>query len=294
MSSSKSWSDNERVAVVTGATSGIGKEVARGLAAQGFRAVVVGRGAERAREAADEIARTTGNPRVDAVPVGDLARRSDMRGVASDLLDRYPRVDVLVNNAGAYFSTRDVTPDGLERTFALNVLAPFVLTQLLVPRLRAGAPSRVVQVTSAAHRGRRVNFDDLDAGLRYHGFEAYGRSKLELLLLTREFARRLSGSGIAVNAVHPGFIRSGFGDNNPGGGGLGVRVGKRLFARSVRFGASAVVFAATDRSLEGVSGEYFSGRHRAAGSAATRDSAVARRLFERCRELSGIPSDSEP
>ncbi len=278
-----------RVAVVTGATGGIGHAVARDFATQGLTTVVVGRGADRSRAAAEEIARSTGNTRVEWVGVADLAVRSETKQLAAALLERYPAIHVFVNNAGAYFSRREMTSDGLERTFALNVLAPFTLTSLLADRLRVSAPARVVQVSSAAHLGTRVDLGDLQSAGTYSGFDVYGRSKLELILLTREFARRLAGTGVSVNAVHPGFIRSGFGDNNPGGAGLGVKIGKFLFARSVKHGMREVSFVASDPSVASISGEYFSRRRVARASTASYDMAMARKLFDACRDLAGTP-----
>jgi NAD(P)-dependent dehydrogenase (short-subunit alcohol dehydrogenase family) len=283
-----------RVAVVTGATKGIGYAVARELARQGFTTVLVGRGADRSRAAAEEIAKSTANARVESVGVDDLAVRAQMKQLAATLLARYPEIHVLVNNAGAYFSRREVTSDGLERTFALNVLAPFTLTSLLADRLRVSAPARIVQVSSAAHLGMHLELRDLQSAASYSGFDVYGRTKLELILLTREFARRLAGTGVTVNAVHPGFIRSGFGDNNAGGAGLGVKIAKFLFARSVQHGMQEVSFVATDPSVSSVSGEYFS-RHRVArASTASYDMTAARTLFEACRALAGTPDLPEP
>lgn len=287
-------SPRARVAVVTGATSGIGRETARRLAALGWTTVVVGRGADRTARVAGEIAREAGNTQVDAVAIQDLALRSDAKELASALLSRYPEIHLLVNNAGAYFARRDVTPDGLERTFALNVLAPFLLTSLLADRLRVSAPSRVVNVASAAHLGTTLYLNDLQSASHFQGFAAYGRSKLALILLTREFARRLAGTGVTVDAVHPGFIRSGFGDNNPGGAGLGVRVAKFLFARSVGTGARTVVYVATDPDAAAITGEYFSGRRVGRASAASYDMTTARSLYDACRELSGAPDLPDP
>jgi len=284
----------DRVAVVTGATRGIGLSVAHELASRGFTTIVVGRGVDRVQWIAAEIARTSGNPRVEPLGLEDLAVRTQAKEVANELLARFPAIHVLVNNAGAYFARREVTPDGLERTFALNVLAPFALTSLLADRMRVSAPARVVQVTSAAHLGQRVDFADLQSEAAYRGFEAYGRSKLELILLTREFARRLRGTGVVVNAVHPGFVRSGFGDNNPGGAGFGVRVAKLLFAHSLGYGMRNVVFVATDPGAGAVTGEYFS-RHRVArASPESYDMVAARRLYDACRELAGTPELPDP
>ncbi len=268
------------VAIVTGATSGLGQEIARELAARGRAVVVVGRGADRADAVAKEIARLTGNARVESIGVADLSRPVEVRKLADEILARYPRVSLLVNNAGAIFRHREVTADGLERTFALNVLAPFLLTELLADRLRASAPARVVNVASAAHYRHRINFADLQSQQHYSGYAVYGTSKLELILLTREFARRFAGSGVTVNAVHPGFVASGFGQNNGGGFAFTVRIVGRLFGRSLARGADTPVFVATDPSVAAVTGEYFSDRVVHAGDPASRDTDAASTLFD--------------
>ncbi len=276
-----------KVAVVTGSTSGIGRAVALALAARGATTVVVGRRNERAEAAANEISRATHNPNIFPIAVTDLALRSEAHRLVSVLRNEHPRIDVLVNNAGGYFHRREVTAEGLERTFALNVLAPFILTSGLADCLAAAAPARVVQVSSEAHRGHRVDFDDLQSSRGYRGFRTYGRSKLELTLLTREFARRLRGRGVSVNAVHPGFVASGFGRNNPGGVGIGFGILSKLFGRSVRRGADPVIFAASDASLASTTGAYLARHHVGRGSAASQDDRSARRLFDACAELAG-------
>ena len=278
-----------KVAVVTGATSGIGREVAYRLALDGATTVVVGRGDARAEATARQLAAASGNPRVEWIGVSDLALLSEGRRVAHEVRERYPKVGVLVNNAGAYYGRRETTGDGLERTFALNVLAPFVLTTELERVLRAGAPSRVVQVASAAHRGYALDFSDLQSERAYRGFGAYGRSKLALLLLTRELARRWPANEVTVNAVHPGFVRSGFGRNNPGATALAIRVGSAIFGTSVRKGADTPVYVASDPSLAGISGAYFARRRTAPGSAASRDTGAAARLYQVCTELAATP-----
>jgi len=269
-----------RTAVVTGATSGIGREIALGLARLGAKTVVIGRGGERSRGVATDIARDSGNADVDSIGVSDLALKSEMVRLTEECLRRYEKIHVLVNNAGAYFRRREVTSEGLERTFALNVLAPFVLTNRLTNRLRESAPSRVVQVSSAAHFGHSVEFDDLQQERRYRGFTAYGISKLELVMLTEEFARRLEGSGTTVNAVHPGFVHSGFGQNNGGGTALGIRISAALFGLSPRRGAETPLFAATSPSLDQVTGQYFSRKKAVPASPQARDPEAARRLFQ--------------
>jgi len=277
-----------RVAVVTGATSGIGREIALGLARQGATTVVVGRGEGRAARAAAEIAQESGNRNVDSVRVDDLAVLAETRQLAGSLLAKCPAVHILVNNAGAYFHRRERTSDGLERTLALNVLAPYLLMTLLAPRLVESAPSRIVNVSSAAHGQGRLDFNDLQSTRRYAGFRAYGTSKLELLLLTREYARRLRPTGVTVNAVHPGFVRSGFALNNSGGVRIGMRI-VSIFGRSVRRGADTPIYVASAPELASVTGEYFSDRTRRPGSPESNDLESARRLVEECARMSGVP-----
>jgi NAD(P)-dependent dehydrogenase (short-subunit alcohol dehydrogenase family) len=283
-------SPNGRVAVVTGATSGIGRVVAERLAALKWTVVVVGRGEGRAVQAAGEIEKATGNPNVFPLPVSDLALRSEVRRVAAVLLDKYPRIHLLVNNAGGYFHRREVTSEGLERTFALNVVAPFLLTTLLADRLHDSSPARVVQVASEAHRGTSVDFTDLQSLRHYRGFRAYGRSKLELLLLTRELAHRLQGRGVTVVAVHPGFVASGFGRNNGRAIGYTIRFFASIFGTSVRRGADAVFRAATDPFLATANGEYILRGAVHPGSSESRDPVTALRLFGAVGELARAPA----
>jgi len=278
-----------RVAVVTGATSGIGKEVARGLARQGASVVIVGRGDGRAARVATEIGQSTGNPDITSLRADDLALQAQVRTLGAAVLDRFPQVHILVNNAGAYFARRDVTSEGLERTFALNVLAPYTLTTMLLPRLRAGAPARVVNVSSAAHRGARVDLSDLQSTGRYGGFSVYGASKLELIWLTREFARRLAGTGVTVNAVHPGFVHSGFGLNNGGGTAFLIRVTGKLFGRTLVRGADTPTYVASSPEISTVTGSYFANRKVNPGSPDSQDLVRAAQLFDACARLSGLP-----
>ncbi len=277
------------MAVVTGGTSGIGLEIVRGLAARGAHTVIVGRGAHRAAQIAQEVRQETCNAEVEGVEVADLALRSSWPSLAAELERRLPAIHVLVNNAGALFMRRETTADGVERTFALNVLAPLALTAFLQDRLRSSAPARVVNVASAAHEGNSLDLDDLQSARTYSGFRTYGRSKLELILLSRELALRFAGTGVTVNAVHPGFVRSGFGLNNRGGTALVIGALAFVFGKNVRTGAKTPIRVAGDPDLEHVSGEYFSGGHVATGSSASRDLVSARRLYERCLPWTGAP-----
>jgi NAD(P)-dependent dehydrogenase (short-subunit alcohol dehydrogenase family) len=288
MAASSSPNLSGRVAVVTGATSGIGREVALGLARLGARTVVVGRGPGRANRTATEIAHESQNPNVEGLEVSDLAAISEVQSLAKTLLDRYPAIHILVNNAGAYFRRRMVTSDGLERTFALNVLTPYILTAALGPRLIASAPARVVNVASEAERSGRVNFDDLQFEHGYRGFRAYGTSKLELIWLTREFAQRFAGKSVTVNAVHPGYVRSGFGLNNGGGTAFAMRILGALFARSVAKGADTVIWAASASELAAENGKYYHDRAPLVGTLASQDMTSAHRLAEVCARLSGV------
>ena len=201
--------------LVTGGTSGIGRATAAGLAAMGAHVAIAGRDRERGEEAAREIHATSG-AQVD-VFVADLSSQAEVRRLAGEVLGALPRIDVLVNNAGGYWNTRHVTADGLERTFALNHLAPFLLTDLLLDRLKAGGRARVVTVASGAHTMGRIDFDDLEGERSYSGSRAYNQSKLANVLFTYELARRLVGSGVTANALHPGVVRTSFGADDPGG-----------------------------------------------------------------------------
>jgi NAD(P)-dependent dehydrogenase (short-subunit alcohol dehydrogenase family) len=284
-----------RVAVVTGATSGIGFETAKGLAARGATTVVVGRGVDRARAAAQEISRATANAKVTSVGVRDLALMSETKLLADSLLSEYPKIHILVNNAGAYFRHREVTAEGHERTFALNVLSPFFLTSALMARMVDSAPARIVNVASSAHRGQSMDTKRLENPAEEYGsgYGAYGQSKLELILLTREQSRRLTGSGVTANAVHPGFVRSGFAQNNGGSTAVTVRFFSLLFGRSVRSGARPPIFVATDASLDGVTGTYFDRFRASPGSPQSQDLADARRLYESCLLATGAPEFPE-
>lgn len=276
-----------KVCVITGATSGIGLVAAERLAAMGARLVLVGRDKARGEAALARIKRRSPGAQL-RIHYADLSRLAEMNRLAAEIAAVEPRIDVLVNNAGAMFQQRGVTEDGLERTFALNHMAYFVLSNRLRDRLAAAAPSRIVSVASDAHRGNTLDFADLQATRNYRGFTAYGRSKLANILFTRELARRLAGSGVTANCLHPGFVASRFGDNNPGLFRLGLGIAKSVFAVSPEKGAETIVYLAASPEVAGVSGGYFAKCRPAAPTEAARDDTAARRLWEESARLAKL------
>lgn len=275
-----------RVCLLTGATLGIGRAAAEALASRDLELILVARDRTRLEALAGELRGRAPGAKV-GVLAGDLSRVSEVRRIAAEFRATHHRLDLLLNNAGALFARREVTPEGRERTFALNHLAYFVLTQELLPLLKSSAPSRIVNVSSGAHRGVRIDFDDLDyARGRYRPFVAYGRTKLMNLLFTRDLARRLAGTGVTVNAMHPGFVRTGFGQNNAGMLGTLVKWGQ-AFARTPEKGAETLVYLATSPEVEGVTGKYFHDRRESQSSQAAQDMETARRLWETSVQLVG-------
>jgi NAD(P)-dependent dehydrogenase (short-subunit alcohol dehydrogenase family) len=281
-----------KVCLVTGATSGIGRETAFGLAARGATTLLAARDEARAKATVDAIRRETGNADVDFV-LADLSEQAQVRRMAAEVLDRYPRLYVLVNNAGAMFWRRRVTADGLEMTFALDHLAPFLLTNLLLDRLKASIPSRVVTVASEAHEGAQVPFDDLQQEhTRYRPLRVYGQAKLANLLFTYELARRLAGTGVTANALHPGFVASNFAQGNSQAMKTLMLV-TRPFSISPQEGAKTSIYLAASPEVESVSGEYFIKCKPARSSAASYDEAAARRLWDASMQLTGLTGGRE-
>lgn len=274
-----------KVCLVTGATRGIGRVAARELARLGATVLVTARDPGRGRDTAEEIRRDAG--REVEVLEADLASQASIRRLAGEVRRRTDRLHVLLNDAGAIYAERRVSPDGRELTFALNHLGYFLLTNLLLDPLREGAPSRVVCVASEAHRRARVDWDDLDGERGYRAWKAYGQSKLANVLFTRELARRLEGSGVTANCLHPGVVATGFGRNNRGLFGTLMKLAAPLLASPAE-GADTAVWLATAPEVAGISGEYFARRRAVRPSRAAQDMVAARRLWEVSEALTGI------
>jgi NAD(P)-dependent dehydrogenase (short-subunit alcohol dehydrogenase family) len=274
-----------RICLVTGANSGIGKAAAAALARMGAHLLMVCRDRGRGEQAQAEIAGESPDAEVELF-VADLGSQQSVRDLSDDLHRRFDHLNVLVNNAGAYLNTRLVSLDGLEETFAVNHLGAFLLTNLLLDLLGAGAPSRIVNVSSGAHLRAHINFDDLQSERRYNAWKAYGQSKLANVLFTYELARRLEGTGVTVNAVHPGVVRTNFGSS----GGF-VRFGTRIagpFLLTPEKGADTVVWLASSPEVDGVSGKYFLRRKPSRTSAEARDRTVQDRLWQVSADLTHI------
>jgi NAD(P)-dependent dehydrogenase (short-subunit alcohol dehydrogenase family) len=275
-----------KTVLLTGASSGIGRATALGLAQQGATLLLVGRTPERCAETLAEIRQRTGRDDV-AMLQADLSSQEDVRRLAGEVLARAERLDVLVNNAGVTLARRELTVDGLEATFATNHLAYFLLTGLLLPRLRASAPARIVNVASDAHRIGKLDLDDLQNERSYGVMRVYGQSKAANILFTQELARRLTGTGVTVNCLHPGGIRSNLGrGNGPILDALHRFVS--LFLKSPEQGARTSLHLASSPEVEGISGRYWKDCREHAPSAHARDPELARRLWEKSEELTGL------
>ena len=277
-----------RTVLVTGATGGIGKATALGLATMGADLAITGRDRERTEGAAREI-RAAGGRQVDAF-VADLSSQSEVRRLANEVLQSLPRIDVLVNNVGGYWNTRQVTADGLERTFALNYLAPFLLTNLLLDRLKQSAPARVVTVSSGAHPAGRIDFDDLQGERSYSGATAYSQSKLATVLFTYELARRLQARAVTANALHPGVVRTSFGAEDPGGAQRLLVPFVRPFLKTPAQGAATSIYLASSPDVEQVTGLYFANSKPKRSSKRSYDEVSAARLWQVSADLVGLPA----
>ena len=281
-----------RAVLVTGGSRGIGRATALGLATMGARVAITGRDRERTEDAAREI-RAAGGGQVD-VFVADLAAQSEVRRLADEVLQSLSRIDVLINNAGGYWHTRHVTADGLERTFAVNHLAPFLLTNLLLDRLEQSASARVVTVSSNAQTTGRIDFNDLQGERSYSGGRAYNQSKLANVLFSYELARRLQTTSVTANALHPGIVSTSFGAEDPAGL-------QRLFVPIVRpfmktpiQGAATSIYLASAPDLEQVTGRYFVNSKPKRSSKRSYDEAAAARLWQVSADLVGLTTPGSP
>nr|MBA3611304.1 SDR family oxidoreductase [Rubrobacter sp.] len=272
-----------KVVLLTGGTSGIGKAGAVALAAMGATVVVTGRSPERGAAAVAEIKAQSGNESVELM-IADLSAQSEVRRLAAEFLERYERLDVLVNNAGLVSSKRTETPDGLETTFAINHLAPFLLTNLLLDRMQESGAGRIVTTSSEAQRWGRIDFDDLQSKRKYGGMSVYGMTKLANVMFTRELAARLEGTGVTANCFHPGAVNTNFGQNNNGPMTLLFRVFKPLM-RSPEQGADTLIWLASVPEVEGVSGKYFSDRKETSAPKIAYDPIALRKLWEMSADL---------
>jgi NAD(P)-dependent dehydrogenase (short-subunit alcohol dehydrogenase family) len=279
---------SEKVVLITGATNGIGKVTALELAKQGYTVVIVGRNPTKTQATVSEIKLQSGSSTVDAL-IADLSSLAEIRRLADEFRQRYSRLDVLVNNAGAFYASRQESVNGYEMTFAVNHLAYFLLTNLLLDMLKASAPARIVNVSSDAHKGAKINFDDLQSTQNYgaQGFGAYGVSKLANILFTYELARQLEGTGITVNVLHPGLVATGFGTNNGGLMKLAMRFIHR-FSISPEQGADTIIYLASSPEVEGVTGKYWVKRKAIRSTDVSYNEADQKRLWNVSAEMTGL------
>lgn len=276
-----------RTVLVTGGTGGIGKATAIGLATMGARVGITGRDRARAEQAAADIRAASGNPAVD-VFAADMSSQAEVRRLAASVLDAYPRLDVLVNNVGGFWAHRQSTADGLERTFALNHLAPFLLTNLLLGRLMASAPARVVTVASGEQTRGRIEFDDLQGARVYSGQRAYSQSKLANVMFSNELARRLEGTGVTANSLHPGVVRTNFGAEDPAGFFAVMGGVVRPFLKTPAKGAKTSIYLASSPDVEGVTGQFFANCKPKAANKVAYDTGMTARLWQVSADLVGV------
>lgn len=280
----KNHSMHGKTCLITGATNGIGEATARALADMGAQVIGVGRNAEKCARVEHQIRALTGNPNVSYL-LADLSDLEQVLQLARRIREKYKELHVLINNAGAFFLRRQLNPQGFEMTFALNHLSYFMLTNLLIDRLIASAPARIVIVASGAHNTGTIHFEDLNLSRGYNGWKAYAQSKLANILFAYELARRLQGYNITVNAMTPGFVATGIGKNN----GILVRLAlwplHRLGAQKPEEGARTVIYLATSPKVEGITGKYFISEKPVPSSPASYDEQAARSLWDASEAL---------
>jgi len=276
----------DRIVMITGANSGIGKAASLALANMGATVVMVARNKERGEAARAEIVRESGNSSVDLL-LADLSSLESVRQLATEFQKQYPKLHVLINNAGLFNQRRHVTTDGYENTFATNYLAPFLLTNLQLDLVKASAPSRIINVSSVGHYNGHINFDDLNLEKEYGGWKAYGQSKLALVLFTHELARKLQGSGVTVNAVHPGTVATNIWTRPFGPAGF-ITALPKLFMASPEKGAETIVYLASSRDAQSLSGEYLEKLKVKKSSDESYNEEIAQRLWDVSAKLTHL------
>jgi len=272
-----------KICLVTGSTNGIGKSTAIELARMGATVVIIGRDAQKTFEVVKEIRATSGNPNVDSL-LADLSSQREVRRLATDFKRKYSQLHVLINNAGGFFLRRQLSVDGIEMTFALNHLASFLLTDLLLDTIQASAPARIINVSSDAHASGKIEFDNLQGEQNFRP-SAYDNSKLANILFTLELARRLEGTGVTVNALHPGFVATGFAKNNGKVIAALVSVFAPLVARSPVKGAETSIYLASSPNVEGMTGKYFYDSQVISAAPQATDMVLARKLWDASTEM---------
>jgi NAD(P)-dependent dehydrogenase (short-subunit alcohol dehydrogenase family) len=270
---------NGKQILITGATNGIGLAAAEALAALGANVAIVGRSEPRTKIAAARIRAAAAKGATVETFVAELSSQTSVRKLAAETLNRFPRLDALINNAGAMYTTRQLSVDGIELTWAVNHLAPFLLTTLLLDRLKASAPARIITTASDAHQGARIPFDDLKAERSYRGFGRYGETKLANILFTAELARRLEGTSVTASCFHPGLVATGFNHNNGVLMGLAMTIVSPI-ARSAEKGAETLVWLASSPADTVASGQYYFDMRPKTASVAGQDKEAARRLWD--------------
>lgn len=276
-----------KIAFITGATSGIGKATAHGLAAQGYTVVLHARNHAKGDPVLAELKAATGNENIDLL-TADLGSQLEIHEMAKQFKAKYSSLHLLINNAGAIFNGYGETRDRIERTLAVNHLAPFLLTHLLLDLLKASAPARIVNVASGSHYSGSIRFSDLGHKNGYHGMKVYGQSKLANVLFTYELARRLEGTGITVNALHPGVVKTQIGNKSGGIGFSMIWSLMKPFMITADKGAKTSLHVATSPELEGVTGKYFENSKEKKSSEASHDQKIAERLWEASAKLTNM------